>query len=168
MRPRVPPTFRLMLTIRCLFQVCISNKVCLLMYIAYIHLCTPSFLWVICAGKSRRGKLVHWVERASFAKIYWLLEIFEQERHHEVLLTVKNLHNLSGHPSFYSVPIIPRPLPSEVVEGEHFVATDLLSLISDGSSLAREAESEAAGRELVINTQPAQPSPASEDFSPAL
>ena len=27
MRPRVPPTFRLMLTIRCLFQVCTSNEV---------------------------------------------------------------------------------------------------------------------------------------------
>ena len=108
---------------------------------------------------------MHWVERASFAKIRRLLEISEQEQHHEVLLTVKNLHDLSRHPSPYSVPIIPRPLPSEIVDDEHFVTTDLLSLISGCSSLAREAESEAASRELVISTQPAQPSLASEDSS---
>ena len=80
---------------------------------------------------------------------------------------MKNLHDLSRHPSPYSVPIIPRPLPSEVVEGEHLVTTDLLSLIPGGSSLAREEDSEAAGWELVIGTQPAQPSSASEDSGPA-
>ena len=110
---------------------------------------------------------MHWVERASFAKIRRLLEIFEQERHHEVLLTVKNLHDLSRHSSPYNVPIIPRPLPSEIVEGEHFVVVDLLSLIPSGSSPSKEAESKAAGRELVISTQPAQPSSASEDSGPA-
>ena len=36
------------------------------------------------------------------------------------------------------------PLPSEIVEGEHFVTADLLNLIPGSSSLAREAESEAA------------------------
>ena len=153
MRPRVPSTFRLMLTMRCLFQVCISNRARLLMYFLYVYSCTRvSLLWVICPGKDQRGKLVHLVERASFVKICRLLEISEQEWHHEVLLTVKNLHDLSHLLSPYSVPIIPPPLPSEIVEGEHFVATDLLSSISDGSSLAREMESEAAGRELVIST----------------
>ena len=122
-----------------------------------------SLLWFICIGKNRRGKLVHWVERASFVKIRRLLEIFEQERHHEVLLTMKNLHNLSHHPSPYLVPNIPRPLPLEVVEGEHFVAADLLSLISGGSSPAKEAESEVMGRELVINTQSTQPSSTRKD-----
>ena len=110
---------------------------------------------------------MYWVERASFAKIRRMLEISEHERHHEVILTVKNFHDLSHHPSPYSVPIIPCPLPSEVVEGEHFVAVDLLSLILGGSSLAREAESEATGRELVIITQFAQPSSTSEDSDPA-
>ena len=95
------------------------------------------------------------------------MEIFEQERHHEVLLIVKKMHDLSRHPSPYNVPIISRPLPSEVVEGEHFVTVDLLSLISGSSSPARENESEAAGRELVIITQLAQPSSAKEDFGPA-
>ena len=104
------------------------------------------------------------MERTSFEKIRRLLEIFGQEQHHEVLLTVKNLHDLSHHLSSYSVQIIPRPPPSEIVEVEHFVIADLLSLIPSGSSPAREVESEAAGRELVISTQLAQPSFASEDF----
>ena len=95
------------------------------------------------------------------------LEISEKERHHEVLLTVKNLHDLSRHPSPYNIPIIPCPVPSKVVEGEHFVVVDLLSLIPGSSSPVVEAESEAAGRELVINTQPVQPSSTSEDSGPA-
>ena len=110
---------------------------------------------------------MHLVERASFTKIRRLLEISDQERHHEVLLNVKNLHDLRHHPLPYSVPIMPRLLPLEVVEGEHFVATNLLSLIPCGSSPAREAESEATDRELVINTQSAQPSSTSEDSDPA-
>ena len=109
---------------------------------------------------------MHYVERASFAKIQRLLEISEHEWHHEFLLTVKNLHDLSRYPSPYNVPIIPHPLPSEIVEGEHFFTANLLSLIPGGSSLAREAESEATGRELVIRTQPEQPSSASEDSGP--
>ena len=80
---------------------------------------------------------------------------------------MKNLHDLSLHLSLYNVSIIPRPLPSEIVEGEHFVTADLLRLIPGSSSSAREVESEAAGWELVISTQPAQPSSASEDFGPA-
>ena len=151
--PRVPTTFRLMLTKRCLFQVCISSRACLSIHILFVYSWTRvSLLWVIWARKNRRGKLVHWVERANFAKIRRLLEISKQERHHEFLLTVKNLHDLSRHPSPYSIPIIPHPLPSEVVEGEHFVAADLLSLIPGGSSPAKEAESEATDRELVIST----------------
>ena len=110
---------------------------------------------------------MHWVKRASFAKILRLLEISEQKQHHEVLLTMKNFHDLSDHPSPYNVPIIPRPLPSEIVEGEHSVAADLLSLIPDGSSLAREAESEVAGREFVISIQPVQPSSTSKDSGTA-
>ena len=96
-----------------------------------------------------------------------MLEISEHERNHEVLLTIKNLHDLSRNPSPYNVPIIPCPLPSEIVEGgAHFVIADLLNLIPGSSSPTREAETEAAGRELVINTQPVQPSSTSEDSGP--
>ena len=109
---------------------------------------------------------MHWVERASFERIQRLLEISEQEQHHEVLLTDKNLQDLSLHPSPNSVPIIPRPLPSEIVEGEHFITRDLLNLIPGSSSPAREVESEVFNRELVVRIQPEQPSSASKDFGP--
>ena len=79
---------------------------------------------------------------------------------------MKNLHDLRRHPLPYNVPIIPRHLPSEVVEGEHFLAVDLLSLILGGSSPAREVESEATGPELVVDTQSAQPSSTNKDSGP--
>ena len=109
---------------------------------------------------------MHWVERASFEKIRRLLEISELERNYKGLLTMKNLHDLSRHLSPYSIPIIPSPLPSEIVEGKHFVIVDLLNLIPGSSSPAREAESESAGLELVISTQPVHPSSAREDSDP--
>ena len=75
---------------------------------------------------------------------------------------MKNLHDLRSHPSPYNVPIIPRPLPSEIVEGEHFVTEDLLNLIPSSSSSAKP-KTEAASRELAVRIQPGQPSSASED-----
>ena len=93
---------------------------------------------------------MHWVERASFKKIQRFLEISEQEWHHEVLLTVKNLDDLSHHSTPYSVPIIPCPLPSEIVEGEHFFTKDLLKFIPGSSSSARESETEATSQELAV------------------
>ena len=66
------------------------------------------YIYIYYAGKSRRGRLVNWVEKANFKKIQWLLEIFEQERHHEILLTTKNLRELSRSPSPYIILVIPR------------------------------------------------------------
>ena len=84
-------------------------------------------LYIFCTGKSQRGKLVNWVEKASFKKIQRLLEISERERHHEILLTTKNLHELSRSPSPYIIPVIPRPLPTKIVEREHYIIADLLN-----------------------------------------
>ena len=96
---------------------------------------------------------MHWVERASFEKNRRLLEISKQEQNREVLLIVKNLHDLSRYPSPYSVPIIPLPLPLEIVEGEHFVTEDLLNLIPGSLSSARELKTQADSRELVACIQ---------------
>ena len=74
--------------------------------ILYVHV----YFFFFYAGKSRRSKLVNWGEKASFKKIQRLLEISERERHHEILLTRKNLCELSRSPSPYIIPIIPRPL----------------------------------------------------------
>ena len=53
------------------------------------------------------------------------------------------------------------------MEGEHFVTADLLNLISGSSSSARELETEASCRKLVVYTQPEQPSSTSEDSDSA-
>ena len=50
--------------------------------------------------------------KAGFINIQKLLKISEQEQHHEILLTVKNLHELSHNPSPYVLPANLRPLPS--------------------------------------------------------
>ena len=50
------------------------------------------------------------------------------------------------NPAPYSLPIIPHPLPSEIVDGEHFVTADLLRLISGDSSTSGGAEAEIVDR----------------------
>ena len=95
---------------------------------------------------------MEWVEKASFEKIRRLLEVSERERHHKVLLTSKNLADMRRNPASYSLPIIPRPLPSEIVDGEHFVISDLLCLISGGASTSEGAEAEIADRRSVARS----------------
>ena len=109
-------------------------------------------MWIIGAGKSRRGRLVNWVEKASLEKIRRLLEISEQERHYEVLLTLKNLTDVRRNPAPYSLLIISRPLPLEIVDGEHFVTTGLLNLTTGSASPSRDLEVETSSRELVSRT----------------
>ena len=94
-----------------------------------------------------------WVEKASLEKIRHLLEVFERERHYEVLLTSKNLADVRQNPAPYSLPIIPCPLPSEIVDGGHFVTVDLLRLISSDASTSGGAEAE------IANQRPAAWSP---------
>ena len=120
-------------------------------------------IFFFCVRKSQRGKLVNWVEKTSFKKIQRLLEISKQERHHEIILTAKNLRELSCSPSPYIIPVIPRPLPAEIVEGEHYIIVDLLNLAPSNSSPSKNSETEVVGRELVISTQSGQPSLARED-----
>ena len=76
---------------------------------------------------------------------------------------MKNLHELSRSPSPYIILVIPRPLPVEIVEGEHYINVDLLNLALSSLSPAKNFETEVVGRELVISTQSGQPSFAKED-----
>ena len=73
------------------------------------------------------------VEKSSFEKILRLSEIFELERHYQVLLTPDNISAVRSKPAPYTLPVIPRPLPSEVVEGEHFVIADQRRLVSSSA-----------------------------------
>ena len=101
-------------------------------------------------GKNWRGRLVQWVEKASLEKIRRLLEVSEQERHCEVLLTLKNLTNVRRSPAPYSLPIIPRSLPLEIVGRKHFVTTDLLDLLAGRAPLPGDPEAEALSREQAL------------------
>ena len=85
------------------------------------------------------------MEKANFKKIQRLLEIYERERHHEILLTAKNLRELSRSPSPYIIPVIPCPLLAEIVEGEHYVIVNLLNLASGSSTPAKNSETEVVG-----------------------
>ena len=73
-----------------------------------------------------------------FLNISRLLEIIERERS-ELLLPMKNLQELVSSPFHYIAPVIPRPLPGEVVGGDHFVFADLLKSITSSSSQAGSA-----------------------------
>ena len=101
------------------------------------------------AEKGWKGRLVEWMEKASFEKIHRLLEVFERERHYKVLLTLKNLVDVRCNPACYNLPVIHRPLPPEVVDGEHFVNADLLRLRSGGTSTSGVTEVEIADRRSV-------------------
>ena len=96
--------------------------------ILYIRKFYFYFYFFFVQGKAGEGRLVNWVEKASFKKIQKLLEIYELERHHEILLTTRNFCELSRNPSPYIIPVIPRPFPTEIVKGEHYVIVDLVSI----------------------------------------
>ena len=93
---------------------------------------------------------MQWVEKVSIEKIRRLLEISELERHCDVLLTLKNLADMRQSPAPYSLPIIPRLLPSEIVSREHFVTTDLLDLLTGSALIPRDLEAEALSREQAL------------------
>ena len=76
---------------------------------------------------------------------------------------MKNLCQLSRNPSSYILPVIPRPLPTEVVEGEQYVIAGLLTLVPGNSSPAQTSEAEVVGRELAISFRFEQPSLGRED-----
>ena len=88
-----------------------------------------------------------------------LLEISEVERSHELLLIVKNLRELGGSPFSYIIPIVPRSLPAELIEGEHFVLADLLKLVPGSFSQptpAQKDQTEAVARTLVRSAHVSQ------------
>ncbi|RVW14325.1 hypothetical protein CK203_099086 [Vitis vinifera] len=75
--------------------------------------------------QNKRGKLVEWVEKASFDRLNRLFEIAAAERSCDMLLSAQNLRSVMKKPQPYVLTILPRRLPEEVVVGEHFVLQDL-------------------------------------------
>ncbi|RVX00341.1 hypothetical protein CK203_024651 [Vitis vinifera] len=76
-------------------------------------------------GSHKRGRLVEWVKKASFDRLNKLFEIIAIERHHQTLLSARNLLVVVREPQPYVLNILPRRLPKVVVPREHFVLKDL-------------------------------------------
>ena len=173
MRLQALPVFHLMLIGLILSQGCVGGRLSLNMYV-YTYDFGATNCGLLVQGKiggggggGERGRLVHWVEKASLEKIRKLLEISELERHYEVLLTLKNLADVRRSPTRYSLPIIPRPLPSEIVEGEHFVTTDMLSLIAGSASPFGDPTPETSNREQASRAPSVLLASTSGDSNPA-
>ena len=115
----------------------------------------------------RRGRLVSCVEKANLEHIIRMLEITEVESNHELLLSMKNLWELSASRFLYIVPVIPRPLSAEPVKGEHFVIVDLFKSISSSSSQVSSAQAKVIEGALVKFVQPDQFPLAEQDPHPA-
>ena len=84
------------------------------------------------------------MEKSSFEKIRQLLEVSEWERHYKVLLTPENISTMRHNLTPYTLPVIPRSLPLDVVEGEHFVIADLRCLASGSARSSRDPGVEAS------------------------
>ncbi|XP_034694861.1 uncharacterized protein LOC117921158 [Vitis riparia] len=67
--------------------------------------------------QDKRGKLVEWVEKASFDRLNKLFEITSAERRCELLLSAQNLRLIAQQPQAYVLNILPRRLPEEVCPG---------------------------------------------------
>ena len=60
------------------------------------------------AGTFKRGRLVEWVEKASFDRLNKLFEITAIERHYQTLLSARNLLAVVREPQLDIVNILPR------------------------------------------------------------
>ena len=67
---------------------------------------------------------------------------------------MKNLADVRRSPTPYSLPIIPRSLPSEIVGGEHFVTTKLLDLLAGRTPSTGDPEAKALSREQASGSSP--------------
>ena len=121
------------------------------------------------AGQEKRGKLVEWVEKASFDRLNSLFEIAATERSCETLLSAQNLRSVMKEPHPYVLNILPRRLLEEVVVGEHFVLQDLpfyaaVQEVDAQTCKARITDREDKGKEGLLRKAPggkrSAPSPA--------
>ena len=73
------------------------------------------------------------------------MEIIEAERNHELLLTTRNLRELVVCAFPYIIPIVPRSLPSELIEGEYLFLADLCKSSLGSPYRAVAAQEDQAG-----------------------
>ena len=110
---------------------------------------------------------MNWVEKSSFEKIRQLSEISKKERHYKVLLTPDNIFAVRCNPTPYTLLVIPWSLPSDIVEGEHFVIADLRRLISSSALPSGDPVVEASSREQSAGSASGSSTSPSKDSSSA-
>ena len=99
-------------------------------------------------GQDKRGKLVEWVEKASFDRLNMLFEITAAERSCDTLLSMQNLRSVMQELQPYMLNILPRRMPEEVVAGEHFVLQDLPFYATVQKANARTRKARLTNREV--------------------
>ena len=115
-------------TIRWSFRVSQFCGVCPAFVLLFLLLCLLHGLIPLVAdnaGSDKRGHVVEWVEKASFAQLNKFFEIDAAERRYETLLTTRNLLVVVRESQVYIINILPRKLPKKVVSGVHYVLKDL-------------------------------------------
>ena len=98
------------------------------LYLLVISSLLRIYSWSLCssnASKERRGHLVKWMEKASFARLNKLFKIDVVEWAHNVLLSRKNLLALIENPKSFIIPVFPQLAPPSLVPSEHFMLKDL-------------------------------------------
>lgn len=68
-------------------------------------------------SKDRRGHVVEWVEKSSFAFLNKLFEIDQSEWSHNVLLTKKNLDVILTQAKPFVISFLPRLAPLTLMSG---------------------------------------------------
>ena len=84
-----------------------------------------------------------------------------------VLLTLDNISAVRHNLTPYTLPVIPRPLPSDIVEREHFVIADLRRLISSSARPSGDPVVEASSRVQGSRSTSGSSTSPSEDFNSA-
>ncbi|RVW95991.1 hypothetical protein CK203_027642 [Vitis vinifera] len=74
---------------------------------------SPNYSLAIPGKSGKKGHLVDWVEKASFACLSKLFEIDAKERQCKTLLTARNLMAVVREPQEYVINILPRKMPKE-------------------------------------------------------
>ena len=96
------------------------------LHISYFNLfMTSTNMCFVHARKNKRGHLVEWVEKSSFAYLNKLLAINQSKQSYSVLLIEKNLKAVLAWVKPFVIPLILRLAPSTLVSGKHFVLKDL-------------------------------------------
>ncbi|RVW89501.1 hypothetical protein CK203_043592 [Vitis vinifera] len=123
---------------------------------------------LVLPGSDKRGRVVEWVEKASFARLNKLFEITAAKRHHETLLTARNLLAVVQEPQAYVINILPRKLPKKVVSREHYVLKDLPSYKEVHKVDAQKRQARLDDREGKRKEGTLRRAPGKKRFAPSL